>query len=68
MTGGYDGYNALERTEGVERLACWAHVRRRFVEATRVQPKGKRGKADEAVAMIGKLYGIGLHGQFVEPA
>lgn len=58
MTDGYDGYNALERTEGVERLACWAHVRRRFVEATRVQPKGKRGKADEAVALIGKLYGI----------
>ena len=58
MTDGYDGYNALERTEGVERLACWAHVRRRFVDAVRVQPKGKRGKADEAVALIGKLYGI----------
>jgi len=58
MTDGYDGYNALERTEGVKRLACWAHVRRRFVDAVRVQPKGKRGKADEAVAMIGKLYGI----------
>jgi len=38
--------------------ACWAHVRRRFVDAVRVQPKGKRGKADEAVALIGKLYGI----------
>jgi transposase len=58
MTDGYDGYNEIERTEGVERLACWAHVRRRFVEAVRVQPKGKRGKADEAVALIGKLYGI----------
>ncbi len=58
MTDGYDGYNELERTVGIERLACWAHVRRRFVEAVRVQPKGKRGKADEAVAMIGKLYGI----------
>jgi len=58
MTDGYDGYNALERTEGIERLACWAHVRRRFVEAARVQPRGKRGKADEALALIGKLYGI----------
>jgi transposase len=38
--------------------ACWAHVRRRFVQAVRVQPKGKRGKADEAVALIGKLYRI----------
>jgi hypothetical protein len=33
-------------------------VRRKFVEATRVQPKGKKGRADEAVALIGKLYGI----------
>jgi transposase len=58
MTDGYAGYNDIERTQGIERLACWAHVRRRFVDAARVQPKGKRGKADEAVALIGKLYGI----------
>ena len=56
MTDGYDGYNAVARIEGIERLACWAHVRRRFVEATRVQPKGKRGRADEVVCLIGKLY------------
>ena len=58
MTDGYDGYNAVARTDGIERLACWAHVRRRFVEASRVQPKGKRGRADEAVHLIGKLYRI----------
>ena len=58
MTDGYDGYNPLIRTGGILHLACWAHVRRRFVDAARVQPKGRRGKADEAVAMIGKLYGI----------
>ena len=58
MTDGYDGYNKLAQTEGIERLVCWAHVRRRFVEAARVQPKGKKGHADEAVALIGKLYGI----------
>ena len=58
MTDGYAGYNDIERTQGIERLACWAHVRRRFVDAVRVQPKGKRGKANEAVALIGKLYGI----------
>jgi len=33
-------------------------VRRRFVDAVRVQPKGKRGKADDAVVLIGKLYRI----------
>ena len=58
MTDGYAGYGDIGRTTGIERLACWAHVRRRFVEAVRVQPKGKRGKADEAVARIGKLYRI----------
>jgi transposase len=58
MTDGYGGYNEIAKTTGIERLACWAHVRRRFVDAVRVQPKGKRGKADDAVVLIGKLYRI----------
>ena len=58
MIDGYTGYNALAQTNGIEHLVCWAHVRRRFVEAVRVQPKGKKGRADEAVALIGKLYRI----------
>ena len=33
-------------------------MRRRFVEAVKVQPKGERGLADEAVALIGKLCGV----------
>ncbi|MDG9918824.1 IS66 family transposase [Pseudomonas juntendi] len=43
---------------GVERLACMAHARRKFVEAQKVQPKGKTGRADVALTMINKLYGI----------
>lgn len=58
MTDGYDGYNKVARTDGIERLACWAHVRRRFVDAMRVQSKGKRGRADDAVELIGKLYRV----------
>ncbi len=58
MTDGYEGYNRVARTDGVEHMVCWAHARRGFVEAARVQPKGKRGKADEAVDLIGQLYGI----------
>lgn len=58
MTDGYEGYNALATSAHIEHLVCWAHVRRRFVEAARVQPKGKRGKADEAIDLIGQLYGI----------
>ena len=58
MADGYDGYNQLVKTAEITRLACWAHVRRRFVDAVKVQPKGKRGRADEAVALIGKLYRV----------
>lgn len=46
------------RRRGVERLGCWAHARRKFVEAQKVQPKGKTGRADIALNLINKLYGI----------
>lgn len=58
MTDGYTAYNRLARTEGITRLACWAHVRRKYMDAVKVQPKGKRGRADDAVAMIAKLYKV----------
>ncbi|BFT62042.1 hypothetical protein PMm318_A28010 [Pseudomonas moorei] len=35
-----------------------AHARRKFVEAQKVQPKGKTGRADIALTMINKLYGL----------
>ncbi len=38
MTDGYEGYNAVAKTEGIEHLACWAHRRRRFGEAARGRP------------------------------
>lgn len=58
MTDDYAGYNALGAQVGVERLGCWAHARRKFVEAQKVQPKGKTGRADIALNLINKLYGI----------
>jgi len=58
MTDGYEAYNALARTEGIEHQVCWAHCRRGFVDAQRVQPKGKSGKADEALRLIRSLYRI----------
>lgn len=58
MTDDYAGYNALALQPGVEHLACMVHARRKFVEAQKVQPKGKTGRADVALAMINKLYGI----------
>lgn len=58
MTDGYDGYNAVVAANGITHLACWAHARRKFVDAQKVQPKGKSGSADVALGMIGALYGV----------
>ena len=58
MTDDYAGYNAVAARDGIERLGCWAHARRKFVEAQKVQPKGKTGRADVALSLINKLYGI----------
>lgn len=58
MTDDYAGYNAVAAQSGVERLACWAHARRKFIEAQKVQPKGKTGRADVALNLINKLYSI----------
>ena len=54
----FDGYSAVAKTEGIEHLACWTHVRLLFVDAARVQPNGKHGHADGAVVLIGKRYDI----------
>jgi len=68
MTDGYEGYNAIAGGDGISHLCCWAHARRKFVEAKRAQPKtkgaAKSGKVDVALNFIGKLYGIeqGLRG------
>jgi transposase len=58
MTDDYAGYNALGVQPGIERMGCWAHARRKFVEAQKVQPKGKTGRADIALNLINQLYAI----------
>jgi transposase len=62
QTDDYAGYHALGNTSDIIHLGCWAHARRKFVEAQKAAiPKGKKakaGKADMALGYIGKLYGI----------
>lgn len=58
MVDGYEGYQAVCEQQQLTRLGCWAHARRKFIEAQRQQPKGKTGKADQALAFIQKLYAI----------
>lgn len=42
MTDDYAGYNALALQPDVERLACMAHARRKFVEAQKCSPRARR--------------------------
>lgn len=58
MVDDYADYNALALQPGMERLACMAHARRKFVNAQKVQLKGKNGRVDIALTMINKLYDI----------
>jgi len=52
-----DGYAGYEQTEAIL-AGCMAHARRKFIEAQKIQVKGKVGKADWAVNHIRKLYRI----------
>ena len=52
-----DGYAAYGKTEATL-AGCMAHARRKFIDAKTVQGKNKTGKADVALNLIGKLYGI----------
>jgi len=58
MVDGYEGYQSACNEHDIIRLGCWAHARRKFVDAQKLQPKGKTGKADQAIAFIQKLYRV----------
>lgn len=54
QTDGYAVYQSYENTPGKLMLGCWAHVRRKFVEALDIDRK----HATEAILYISKLYKI----------
>lgn len=60
---GYSGYLQVDGYAGYEQTSatlagCWAHARRKFIEAQQAQGKGKTGKADWALNHIQKLYAL----------
>jgi len=61
---GYSGYGQVCRANGITRIGCWDHARRKFVEASKAAPSGGKGKnakttkADVALGYINKLYTI----------
>ena len=54
QTDGYEVYEAYEGAPGKRMIGCWAHARRKFVEALDEDKK----HASEALVYIGKLYSI----------
>lgn len=54
QTDGYEVYESFENAPGKILIGCWAHVRRKFVEAL---DENKR-YASEAIVYIGKMYKI----------
>jgi len=68
QTDDYAGYNAIVNKNNISQLGCWAHARRKFVDAQKAHAgskhkknkdkNNKMSKADMAVIMIGKLYAI----------
>ena len=53
-----DGYGVYDGLTKVTNVGCFAHARRKFMEAKKLQGKGKSGKADIALAKIQKLYAL----------
>lgn len=57
LTDGYVGYNPLKKAirdgPNIKRAYCWAHVRRKFLDAQENQPEAKAG-----VDFINELYAV----------
>lgn len=56
QTDGYSGYTHLKAKREIIQVGCFAHIRRKFVEAWEVA--GKQGKAKEAIDLIATIYRI----------
>lgn len=54
QTDGYDVYDEFERRDGITMCGCWAHARRKFVDALDENKK----LASEALYYISQLYAV----------
>jgi transposase len=67
QTDGYEGYGALGREPGIVHIGCWAHARRKFMDALKGAGKNRRkgakrsskqSQAEVGLRFIQKLYEI----------
>ena len=54
LADGYGGYDGVVACNDMTRAGCWAHARRKFVDAEKTHPQ----IAEQAVAWIGRLYAV----------
>ncbi|MBP9027456.1 MAG: IS66 family transposase [Phycisphaerae bacterium] len=60
----YGGYNGVVAGNQITRAGCWAHARRKVVEAEKAAPEIAR----EAVEMVRALYGVEQRGKDLSAA
>src|SRR5271168_5660994 len=58
----YGGYDGVVVGNDITRAGCWAHARRKFVDAEKTHPQ----IAAEAVAMIKRLYAVEERGKALD--
>jgi transposase len=54
QTDDYSGYDPLAAEKGIIHVGCWAHARRKFVDAQK--GGGKAGSAEVAIGYIARIY------------
>jgi transposase len=57
QTDGYAAYNQFDDVEGITTLNCWAHARRKFIDAQSFD----NAKASEVLTQIQLLYAVEKH-------
>ena len=50
----YGGYNGVVAGNGIIRAGCWAHLRRKIIEAEKTAPD----IAHQAIEMVRALYAV----------
>ncbi len=56
QTDGYKAYDFLDGWPDILHVGCWAHARRKFMDAKKAGAKKKSGSADKALQIIKSLY------------
>ena len=54
LADGYGGYNGVVAGNGIVRAGCWAHLRRKIIDAEKTAPE----IANEAIGMVRALYAV----------